>query len=390
MCFRIAEERRDKASTWKPVLKILVNINTLNVRWKFTTHIDYTLRAENLVQLKIISGNIYEHTVKHLDLLAKMDLPSLRVLFLKCFMKDTHKLLKSFSGLRELYIIKPGPIERFRAARSGAEALRNYAIREGEIMPDVAQCNWVLDSIVKCHLRTLEVLVIDENIPVPQSWTCKTSVKLQDEFSTGDAKSLGRIPRSPVEHFWRSNSAVINSLALWKERGSNLKELGLMLWGPWDRIDEFLTCFPSLKCFHLFNPPSYKDGVAQIPGMPRAYQLTLTDIFGHSPYFCDLSNTAFKISYIWAREILGGATPPKGQVWKQEGIRWIGVGPWFIKKDFGKKWLWDEEKATGYTDWTYRPMFYGDHGFHSHGLPGTPWKEGSRMWRELEQFAIRE
>jgi hypothetical protein len=380
-CFVRAEARREK--TRKPTLRIVVTINMLYVSWKFSTHIDYTLRSENLVQLKILSGYIHEHTVRHLDLLAKMDLPSLRVLFLKCFLTDAHKLLGSFTGLRELYIINPGPVERFRAAQGGAEVLRNHAIAEGEIRPDTEKCNWIMDTIVKRHLRTLEVLVIDQNIPVPRSWSFQASLSVKVE----------EIPiphnwQASVPHTWRSSSAFINSLALWKERGSNLKELGLMLWGPWDRIDEFLTCFPSLKCFHLFNPPSYHNGVAPIPGMPRAYQLSLADIFGHSPYFCDSSNTAFKISYVWAREILGGATPPKGQVWKHESNRWIGVGPWYIRKDFGKKWMWEDDKAMEYTNYTYRPMFYGDHGFHRHGLPGTPWKECSRMWKELEPFAL--
>ncbi|KAA8911618.1 hypothetical protein FN846DRAFT_904153 [Sphaerosporella brunnea] len=351
-CFGLAQKNRTKAGSWMPALGLDVTIDMLDISWRFNTNIDYTLRWENLVELRITSGHILRHATKHLRQLSETPLPNLRVVFLRSFLVCTDAFLKSFSGLRELYIINPGPDGRYRAAMRGHYRLRDAAYKEARHQPPPG-VQYLMDTIVKCHLRTLEVLVIDQHIPIP------------------------------------SHHLGLNRLSYWKERGTKLRELGLLLWGPWERFEEFLTCFPSLKCFHLFNPPNVQGGLKPIPDAPMSVQLTDFDAFLYTSYFCDVANTALKIARIWAKDVL--EVDMDERKIDHQAIRWIAVGPWWIRQDFDWKWKFDADKAKHIYDWN-RPTFYGTHPSApraSMGLPGTPWKDCSKMWRQLEPLTIR-
>ena len=167
----------------------------------------------------------------------------------------------------------------------------------------------MMDTIVKRHLLTLEVLVIDEIIPVPYNWPAK---------------------------------GTIGSLQLWKTRGKKLKELGLTLWGPPERVAEFITCFPSLKYIHYFNTPNLCY-VRPIIMAPESFQIPDDHATAFTPYFCNATNMAALISYVWSRELINGLSNSMHSV--GEPTRYIAIGPWWIMSESGHRWRWDEDKA---------------------------------------------
>ena len=353
-CFVLAEARRKKKkNNPPPVLKINVKIDFVRTFWQFRTISDYALRPEMLVQMRIHSGHILEDGAQVLARLNRKHLPNLRVLFLKTFLTNAHKILKTTTGLRELYIVNPGSPDRFRAGALGTVKQRSVAYEESQIpIMDLTQMNWMLDTLVKNHLCSLEILVIDELMPVP----------------LGD--------RGP---------GIMNSLAIWKHRGANIKELGLSLWGPWERIETFVTCFPSLKCFHLFNPPKL-GGNLVIPDAPKNAQVAMIDSFLYTPYYCNAATMAYLISRVWAKDLIFKKAGI-GRFRQAEATRWIRIGPWYIQDDTDWRWKWEEDMARMYIEQWRRPDFFGT-------IPGQEkvdkmtckWLEVSKMWKLLEDY----
>ncbi|KAF8539621.1 hypothetical protein BDD12DRAFT_89174 [Trichophaea hybrida] len=346
-CFGAVEKRRAGLPGRTPLLNINVAIRFVDVDWKFRCTSGYDLKWEWLTELRIHTGLIFEHAVRHLKKLSGVDLPNLKVLCLKCFVKNVYPLLKSSHGLRELFIINPASVQRLRArdSHNHHHGQRIIAYEECQIQPNVKEANWMMDTIVKNHLRTLEVLVIDEMIPVPYGF---------------------------------QHSGIINSLTVWKMRGMNVKELGLMLWGPWNRVEEFISCFPALKFFHYFNAPKLFY-VTPVPNAPLSFQVTSLCAFLHTPYFCDASNTAAVVAHLWAKHLISDRSTTG------EGTRWIGIGPWYIKQDSDLRWKWEEDKAKDYLEWKCRPEFYGTLK-HAQGRTEKPWHSESRMWRVLSRY----
>jgi hypothetical protein len=346
-CFGVAEKRRAAFPSRTPLLNISVAIRFVDVDWKFLCNGGYDLKWEWLTELRIHTGLILRHTVQHLKKLSGVNMPNLQILCLKCFVKDAFPLLKSSHGLRELFIINPASVERLRARapHTPHHGQRVLAYEECQVRSNVKVANWMMDTIVKNHLRTLKVLVIDEMIPVPYDF---------------------------------QHSGIINSLAVWRMRGMNIKELGLMLWGPWDRVQEFISCFPALKFLHYFNAPRLYN-VTPIPNAPLTLQVSILDAFLHTPYFCNASNTAAAVAHLWAKHLISDRST------EGEGTRWIGIGPWYIKRDSDLRWKWEEDKAKQYLEWECRPEFYGTLE-RGQGQTGKPWHNESRMWRTLSRY----
>lgn len=331
-----------------------VSISLDKVDWRFRTCNDYNIRTDCLTELSIHTGFLYDETLRLMTRLPVGGLPNLRKLLLKCFLNDCYELLKHTTGLEELYIINPAPIERMVAQTKDIQRQRLVAYEENRIQqPDIKKMNWILDTIAKHHLRTLEVLVIDEPIPVPRSW-----------------EAIG----------------TINSLELWKGRGMKMKELGLSLYGPQERVSEFLGCFPRLKYLHNFMTP-FSFGIQPVLGAPPAFQVTCQECFNHSAYFCNASNTAALISHAWAKELIRGRDNDKHVV--GEPTRWIAIGPWWITQEAGQRWRWDEDNANRLLEWKDRPVFYGDLNAWDPqgglGIAESPWSE-SRMWWALDRY----
>jgi len=355
-CFRVAEERRKRHKHNPPLaLQIDFKLDFVRTYWQFKTISDYTFKPGMLVQLYIHSGHILDTGKKMLAKLDGKQLPNLRVLFLKTFLADANKIIKTTTGLRELYIVNPGSESRYAARLPNGCPVKQQMVAFHEAQDPIkslTRTNWVLDTLIKNHLRSLEVLVIDEFIPVP----------------IGDGAP-----------------GVINSLATWKQRGENLKELGVSLWGPWERIEAFLDCFPSLKCFHLFNPPSLW-GVQTIPGAPLNVQLSQLDAFIYTPYYCNSGVWAYRITRFWAKDLLFSKAG-SGRHKQAEATRWIGIGPWYIEDNTDWKWKWEEDHARLYFEEWRRPDFCG-------ATPGTDktdkkewrWLEVSKMWRVLADY----
>ncbi|KAI5856922.1 hypothetical protein BZA05DRAFT_441560 [Tricharina praecox] len=353
-CFGLAQRRRERIEyNIPPALTINVNIDFIRTSWQFRTIDNYILRPEMLVQMFIHSGHILGKSSSLLRKLGQKQLPNLRVLFLKTFLINAFPIIAATTGLRELYILNPGSNNRIRAAACGTIKQRIFAFEESQRQPVQRNpMNRMMEVLVKNHLRTLEVLVIDELIPTPSR--------------EGGLKTM-------------------SSLAQWKFRSSNIKELGLWLMGPWERIEMFVACFPSLKCLHLFNPQD-TCGNHWIPWVPKDGQVSKLDSFLHTPYYCNASSMAYIVARAWAREIISGKQAI-GKPRQSEATRWIGIGPWYIQDDVDWKWEWDENMALMYiTQWT-RPKFCGT-------MPGQPkvdktshkWLEDSKMWRLLQDY----
>jgi hypothetical protein len=322
-----------------PSLSVIIHFH--NVVWTFGTAADYAFRPELLTELRIhegLDGTVVKALLKRLS---GTNIPNLRRLLVTCYLKDILPLLKSFSGLQELYILNPISEERRQAQASRMfHKERRVAYETCQVQPNIRRSNLVMDVIAKCHLRSLEVLVIDEMVAIPWMW----------EYS-----------------------GTINSLSLWKERGINLKQLGIALWGPIEHITRFITCFPRLKCLHLFNSP-HLEVVSPIREAPICFQQTSSDIFFQTPYLCNAANIASQIAAVWANELING----KGQHVLDSGVeatRWIAVGPYYITEDNRLRWQWREDNARQYLEWKLRLSYVN---------PGTFF----RMWARLESQAL--
>lgn len=312
-------------------IDFLLEFGPIRWQWKCPKLAGLICRPENLTVLNL-RGVDEKQILGTIKRLAIMGTPSLEIFAVECRLTELNNVLKRFCGLRELYVFEPDAKERYEARN---ELRPNYKPLVGsrgvsyEKPVDIKGIQWALDTISKFHLITLKVLVIEEIICPPRI-NCA--------------------------------STTINNIGGWRERGGNLRELGVHLWGPWEEIGEFLTAFGGLKSFHLFN--------CQRP------EGLFHDEYGH---FIKAARTAVMIANLWGREVICARKKVKPTMLEEN--RWIGVGPHFLDMVETWRWKWRIDDALKYVNGEGVLMYAGK-------AVKRPWEEGGRMWVVLRKGGV--
>lgn len=346
-CFGAAESFRYIRGLNSTYISVLLGFGPIRWHWDCPTGVGFICRSEDLTALNL--RNVHpKQILGAIKRLTKMETPSLKVLAVECRLIALNKLLRRFCGLKELYVFEP-------EAKANDEA-RDFLWANRELsflVTEAAQqkpiglksTQWTLDTIYKCHLRTLEVLVIEEMI-CPPRLNC--------------------------------SSATINGIGGWRERGTNLKELGVRLWGSWEDIAEFLTAFEGLKSLHILNRHR-SDAIVPVQEVPSYLQRVPRIATDETRYFYNAETTALRIANLWGRDLI--CAKKKVRPGMLDFDRWIGVGPHFLEIASDWRWKWKIDNARKYVDWEDGPEFFGD-------AKTRVWEEGGRMWKVLREGEV--
>ncbi|RPB13746.1 hypothetical protein P167DRAFT_573049 [Morchella conica CCBAS932] len=176
----------------------LVDINIIfelgPTKWQFNYDKTSSYSCWQNIAALDLQGLPTTYTLETIDILVerfRLRQPQhLRVFAVKCRICYLKKFLGRCRGLRELYVLDPDITD----SSSISDRI------------DIKGIHGVFDTIFKRHLLTLEVLVVEEAICIPQSG---------------------------------GTSEVINPIEGWKDRGGKLRELAVNIWGPWEEISRF-------------------------------------------------------------------------------------------------------------------------------------------------------
>lgn len=346
-CFGAAESFRCARGLNSTRIDFLLEFGPIRWQWQCPANTGFICRSENLttVNLRDVHPKQILGVIKRL---AKMGTPSLKVFAVECRLLALNRLLKRFSGLQELYIFEP-EAQAYDVARGLHWADRKLSLNT----PEVGQqkpighkgTQWTLDTICKHHLRTLKVLVIEEMISPPRL-NCP--------------------------------GATLNAIGGWRERGANLRELGVCLWGTWEEIGEFITAFEGLRALHLFNRQRC-DTAITFEGVPKYLQTVPLELSKEQKSFFNAETMALKIANLWGRDLI--CSRKKSKVGMLDEDRWIGMGPHFNAGTSNWRWRWRIDSAERYVNWEDGPEFVG-------GKVKKMWAEGGRMWEVLEEGGV--
>ncbi|KAI5813984.1 hypothetical protein BZA77DRAFT_357217 [Pyronema omphalodes] len=444
--------KAEKTPRAVPLLRLDVSLTCTFLSCTFRTcgHGDvktaYDVDWKNLISVSDLSPSILTNPLIGSRSLTRLQSQNLQKLHLRCSIASLGPLLKATHGLKQLIVIAPASRERLRVEEKHRNSLHirhnaAYKVTTAINHPKghITKMNRILDYLVKHHLLHLEVLVIDELIPCPKSYSIPT----------------------------------LNSLSSWKSRAHNVREVGLHLWGPWEQIVEFMGVFTVAKYLHLFNAVSPNHGM-YVKGMPDDIQITTLECIQRTSWWCNTAMVACMIGRKLAEVITGednkcrvnetnlvgtgtitgtgtgtsngndkaktlsrntaiigpmeskngpkglrdldiyGPTPPgttgltlfrpskipkpatESSKLEPPSIRWLAVGPWYINAQANWRWKWDEDEAKNYIHHWKKLEFYGKvkgwFGLEEFGTHEMPWRKesiGSVMWAVFDGYVKR-
>lgn len=346
-CFGLAENLRCVRGLNSTRINVILEFGPIRWQWECPRNVGFICRIEDLTTINL--RNVHPKQIMGaIRRLAKTGTSSLKVFAVECRLIQINMFLKRFCGLKELYIFEPDG-KANDEARDELWSKRWYS----HLIPEAAQqkpmglkgAQWTLDTILKHHLRTLEVLVIEEMICPPRV-NCAGS--------------------------------AINGIGGWRGSGGRLKELGVRLWGSWEDMGEFMTAFEGLRSLHLFNRHR-SDAIVPVQDVPMYLQTTRRTLSDKTCYLYNAETTALRIANLWGRDLI--CARKKVTPGMMDFDRWIGVGPHSHKFATSWRWKWRIDKAAKYVNWEDGPEFFGNE-------VTNVWEEGGRMWKVLREGAV--
>lgn len=346
-CFGAAESFRFIQGLNSTHINVILEFGPIRWKWECPKSVGYICWIENLTTVNL--RNVHPKQITGaIERLAKTGTPSLKVFAVECKLTQINIFLKRFSGLKELYVFEPDA-KASDEARDALWAQRQFSYLTPEAAQqkpmDLKGSQWTLDTILKHHLRTLEVLVIEEMI-CPPHVNCAGS--------------------------------TINGIGGWRRSGGRMKELGVCLWGTWEDMGEFMTAFEGLKSLHLFNRLR-SDAIVPVDDVPMYLQTATRALTDRARYLYNAETTALRIANLWGRDLI--CSRKKVTPGMLDFDRWIGVGPHFLEFAADWRWRWNIDKAAKYMNWEDGPEFVGNGGTNV-------WEEGGRMWKVLREGAV--
>lgn len=346
-CFGVAESFRCVHGLNSTHISVVLEFGPIRWQWECPENVGFICRMEDLTVINL--RNVHPKQIAGvIRRLAKTGTPSLKVFAVECRLIQINKFLKRFCGLKELYIFEPDAKanDEAREALWAKRFFSHLTVEAAQQRPvDSKSAQWTLDTIVKHHLRTLEVLVIEEMICPPRV-NCAGS--------------------------------AINGIGGWREFGGNLKELGVRLWGSWEDMGEFMTAFEGLKSLHLFNRHR-SDAIVPVQDVPMYLQTVTRVLTDQTRCLYNSETTALRIANLWGRDLICARKKITPGI--RDFDRWIGIGPHFREHAANWRWRWEIDKAAKYVNWEDGPEFVGNQG-------NSVWEEGGRMWKVLREGAV--
>lgn len=346
-CFGPAENLRCVRGLNSTRINVILEFGPIRWQWECPENLGFVCRIEDLTTINL--RNVHpKQIVGAIRRLAKTGTPSLKVFAVECRLIQINMFLKRFCGLKELYIFEP-EAKANDEARDALWSKRWYS----HLIPEAAQqkpislkgAQWTLDTILKHHLRTLEVLVIEEMICPPRV-NCAGS--------------------------------AINGIGGWRVSGGRLKELGVRLWGSWEDMGEFMTAFEGLRSLHLLNRHR-SDAIVPVQDIPMYLQTVTRKLTNQTCCLYNAETTALRIANLWGRDLI--CSRKKATPGVMDFDRWIGVGPHSLESADNWRWKWRIDKAAKYMNWEDGPEFVGNE-------YTNVWEEGGRMWKVLREGAV--